>query len=208
MSRAEVFGDDLPVTMRIFLAGATGVLGSRLVRLLTADGHAVVGMTRSPEKATVLRRAGAEPVVCDVYDRDALIREVCRAAPEMVIHQLTDLPDSLDELAGARKRNARMRRVGTRNLVDAAGEAGATRLLAQSIAWEPTGDGAQAKAELERIVRGFGGVVLRYGQLYGPGTFHQQALPEHPRVQIDEAATRTMQCLMLTDTTVMIAEAR
>jgi hypothetical protein len=99
-----------------------------------------------------------------------------------------------------------MRREGTRNLLDAARSAGASRLVAQSIAWDTTGDGLAAKEELERGVLGFGGVVVRYGQLYGPGTYYEDELPPHPRVHVDEAARRTMDTLALESTIVTIAD--
>ena len=79
--------------MRIFLAGATGVLGRRLVPLLVADGHQVTGMTRSPDKVDLLAELGADPVVCDVFDADALAAAVAEARPDVVLHELTDLPD-------------------------------------------------------------------------------------------------------------------
>ena len=192
--------------MRVFLAGATGVLGIRLVPLLVADGHAVAGMTRSAQKSETLRGLGAEPVICDVYDLDALIAAVGAFAPELVLHELTDLPDDAAALAERRDDNARMRREGTRNLLAAATAAGARRLLAQSIAWETTGDGAAAKDELERTVLDFGGVVIRYGQLYGPGTYYERELPPHPRVHVDEAARRTIEALGLESTIVTIAD--
>jgi nucleoside-diphosphate-sugar epimerase len=125
--------------MRIFLAGASGVIGLRLLPVLVADGHEVAAMTRSPQKADQLRALGGEPVVCDVFDRDALSAAVTSFAPEMVMHQLTDLPDRLDELRDHAARNDRMRTEGTRNLIAAATAAGASRFLAQSIAWRPPG---------------------------------------------------------------------
>ena len=176
--------------MRIFLAGASGVLGVRLVPLLVANGHVVAGMTRSPEKAQRLRALGAEPVVCDVYDVAALREGVTAFRPELVMHQLTDLPDDEADLANAGDANARMRREGTRILLSAAEGAGAPRFLAQSVAWKLTGAGGAAKEELERAVLGLGGVVLRYGRFYGSGTYHAGP-PDPPRIQIDEAARRT-----------------
>ena len=161
--------------MRIFLAGASGVLGVRLVPLLVANGHVVAGMTRSPEKAQRLRALGAEPVVCDVYDVAALREGVTAFRPELVMHQLTDLPDDEADLANAGDANARMRREGTRILLSAAEGAGAPRFLAQSVAWKLTGAGGAAKEELERAVLGLGGVVLRYGRFYGSGTYHAAA---------------------------------
>ena len=176
--------------VRIFLAGASGVLGVRIVPLLVADGHVVAGMTRSPGKAEMLRGLGAEPVVCDVYDEAKLGDAVVAFRPELVMHQLTDLPDDEAGLANAGDANARMRREGTRNLLAAAERAGASRLLAQSVAWELTGAGRAAKEELERTVLAVGGVVLRYGRFYGQGTYHAEP-PEPPRIQIDDAARET-----------------
>lgn len=176
--------------MRIFLAGASGVLGVRLVPLLVAGGHVVAGLTRSPGKAESLRTLGAEPVVCDVYEAATLEDEVARFRPDLVMHQLTDLPDAAASLATAADANARMRREGTRNLLDAARAARAPRFLAQSVAWELTGTGQAAKEELERAVLGFGGVVLRYGRFYGPGTYHPTP-PDPPRIHVDTAAVRT-----------------
>ena len=77
--------------MRIFLAGASGLIGVRLVPLLVAAGHELAGMTRTPSKVSMLAELGCEPVVCDVYDADALRAAVVGFAPEMVMHQLTDL---------------------------------------------------------------------------------------------------------------------
>ena len=126
--------------MRIFIAGATGVLGVRLVPLLVAGGHVVAGMTRSPEKAGLLRGLGAEPVVCDVFDGDPLTRALAGFGPEVVFHQLTDLPDEAGDLARFSDRNDRMRDEGTRNLLAAAATARAGRVIAQSISWElPSG---------------------------------------------------------------------
>ena len=192
--------------MRVFLAGATGVLGIRLVPLLVAGGHTVAGMTRSEHKSAALRALGAEPVICDVYDLEALAAAVQRFAPELVLHELTDLPDDAADLAERRGDNARMRREGTSNLLEASRRSDVQRLLAQSIAWDPSGDGGAAKHDLERAVLDFGGVVLRYGQLYGPGTYYERELPPHPRVHVNEAARRTLDALDLERTIVTIAE--
>jgi nucleoside-diphosphate-sugar epimerase len=181
--------------MRIFVAGATGVLGTRVVRLLAADGHEVFDMTRSPAKADELRHLGAEPVVCDVYDLGTLRTEVAEANPEAIFHLLTDLPDDVSAIEGSTAANARIRREGTRNLLTAARAAGSTRFLAESVAWKLPGDAGRAVAELERAVLHVGGVVLRYGQLYGPGTYHELEPPPVPRVQVDEAARRTAAAL-------------
>lgn len=101
--------------MRIFLAGASGAIGRRLMPLLVADGHAVTGTTRSADKAAMLTANGVEPVVVNVFDADALRRAVIEVRPEVVIHQLTDLPQvpgpTLD--AETLARNARLRIEGT-----------------------------------------------------------------------------------------------
>jgi nucleoside-diphosphate-sugar epimerase len=178
---------------RVFVAGASGAIGRPLCRLLVADGWSVIGTTRYPEKAPMLRDLGVEPAIVDVFD-EALLREIVRKAqPDVVVHQLTDLPPALDptRMAEALPRNARLRDVGTRNLVAAAVAAGAQRMVAQSLAFVyapgPTpygedaplclddpayGETARAVASLERQVLAapLTGIVLRYGMLYGPGT--------------------------------------
>lgn len=191
--------------MRIFLAGASGVIGTRLVPLLVADGHAVAGMTRSPEKADALRELGADPVVCDVYAAEALIGAVATREPDMVMHQLTDLPDRIDEIPAYRERNNRIRTEGTRNLLAAARSAQAARFLAQSIAWTPPA-GGEAAAEHERLVLTAGGVVIRYGTFYGPGTFSADRIPPHPRIHVDEAARRTVSLLDAPSSVIAVTE--
>lgn len=182
--------------MRVFVAGATGVIGRSLVPMLVDRGHVVTAMTRSPTGAARLESLGARPVVCDVYDGTGLQEAVLRAKPDAVIHQLTSLPRAIDprKIRQQLAENDRIRVEGTRNLVRAAVGAGASRIVAQSIsfAYAPEGgpvkgedsrlwlDGprpwrrtVQASAELERQVtstEGLEGVVLRYGYLYGPGT--------------------------------------
>jgi nucleoside-diphosphate-sugar epimerase len=180
---------------RIFLAGATGVLGIRLVPLLVADGHTVGGLTRSPEKAAGLRRLAAEPVVCDVFEREALEAAIASFRPEVVIDELTDLPDDASLVRTYAAANARMRREGSRNVLAAARAANVSRILAQSVAWQLAGDGGAAVAERERSVLAAGGVVLRYGRLYGPGTYFEHDLPTPPRVHVDDAARRTVDAL-------------
>ena len=184
--------------MRIFLAGASGAIGRRLTPLLLAAGHTVVGTTRSAEKATELQARGVEPVVVDVFDADSLLEFVAWARPDVIIHQLTDLPQSFDpaRLQDALVRNSRLRVEGTANLVAAALAVGAQRLIAQSIAFsyapgrephvesdpltsgegnEPGAVSAHGVHALERAVlgaQGIEGIVLRYGRLYGPGTWN------------------------------------
>lgn len=175
--------------MRIFLAGASGAIGRRVVPALLGRGHEVVGLTRSEDSAARIKALGAGAVVGDVYDAEALTQAVRAARPDVVMHQLTDLG------AGDRAANAKLRVVGTRNLVDAARAAGVRRIVAQSIAWayapgaEPATEdtpldlrGApervatvEAVAALETAVAELPEwVVLRYGTLYGPGTWYER----------------------------------
>jgi len=199
--------------MRIFLAGAAGAIGRRLVPLLLGAGHHVVGTTRSAEKADLLRAAGVEPIVLDIFDTAMLTRAASAARPDIVIHQLTDLPPGLDpgQMAEGRKRNTRMRSEGTRSLVSAALASGARRLIAQSIAWmyapglqphseeDPLDIDAQdtraitvaGVVTLERLAISsppIEGIVLRYGHLYGPNTGTDIA-GEPPSLHVDAAAS-------------------
>ena len=193
------------VALKIFLAGATGLIGVRLVPLLIAAGHEVTGMTRSAEKAGLLAGLGALPVVCDAFDPAALAAAVAAAAPDVVFHQLTDLPDRVEDVASFGARNDRIRGEGTRNLLTAAGGA---RVIAQSISWElPEPRGAVAAAH-ERAVLEAGGVVIRYGQFWGPGTFYPDAPPAPPRIHIDDAARLTMPSLTLPPGVTMVIDDR
>lgn len=178
--------------MRVFVAGASGVIGVRLVPLLVEAGHEVAAMTRTEGKLESLRELGAEPVLCDAYDADALRRAVVAFRPEAVVNELTDLPD---RAAAVNEANARIRREGMRNLLAAYAAARASHLVAQSVAWQPQGDGGAAVVELEQLTLSAGGVVLRYGRLYGPGTYYEHERPEPPRVHVDEAARRTVPAL-------------
>jgi nucleoside-diphosphate-sugar epimerase len=194
--------------MKIFLAGAGGAIGRRLTPLLRAAGHTVVGTTRSPAKADAIRALGAEPVVVDVFDAAALGRAMAAASPAAVIHQLTDLafaPGS-PRYAEGLARNARLRIDGTRNLVAAARAVGVERLVAQSIAFvyaaapgtrvesDPLTDDAAAPTvegvrKLEEAVLSLPeGIVLRYGRLYGPGTWSPDGPARPPAVHVDAAA--------------------
>jgi len=182
--------------MRVFVAGATGAIGRPLVRRLLAEGHEVTGMTRSEARADELRAAGAGAAVADALDPQAVLDAVVGARPEVVVHQLTDIPQKLDfrhyaeQMAG----NDRVREEGTRHLLSSALAAGARRVVAQSIsfAYQPDGDWVKtedaplwldAPEEFRRTVKvldglersvtqteGIDGVVLRYGFFYGPGT--------------------------------------
>jgi nucleoside-diphosphate-sugar epimerase len=196
--------------MRIFLAGAAGVIGRRLTPLLVLMGHQVTGTTRSAAKAGQIEASCGQPVVVDVFDADALTAAVIAARPEVVIHQLTDLPDANDPalFAATREANARLRRDGTRNLMAAAKAAGVRRVIAQSIAFAyapgpkpyheadpldlegPGKVSAQGVAALERAVLNTApieGIVLRYGRLYGPGTWTETADGAAP-LHVDAAA--------------------
>ena len=192
--------------MRIFIAGASGVIGTRLVPLLVEQGHEVAGMTRSADKTDMVRQLGAEPVVCDVYDAARLTETVTAFAPDLVMHQLTDLPDDLKRIALYVRRNNRIRTEGTRSLLAAAKSAGAGRFLAQSIAFTPPGVGRAVKRH-ERMVLDAGGVVLRYGWFYGPGTYSKTSrrVPP-PRIQVDAAAQRTAELLDAPSGIVVISE--
>ncbi|MFF1876325.1 SDR family oxidoreductase [Leifsonia sp. NPDC058230] len=181
---------------RIFLAGASGVIGSRLIPLLVDAGHAVGGMTRSPGKADLLAELGAEPIVVDVFDRAALIEAVRRFEPDVILNELTDLPDDVTKIGDHAELNARIRTEGNQNLIEASRQTGTPKILAQTVAWElPDGPDALAVAELERSVLAEGGVVLSYGQFYGPGTYNEQQIPSEPRVHIDRAAELTVELL-------------
>jgi len=188
---------------RIFVAGAAGVVGRRLIPLLLRSGYQVFGTTRSAERAAELERAGATPVIVDAYDRHALVRAVGGVSPGVIIHQLTDLsggfaPEQIDE---TRARNARLRTEGTPNLVAAAHAVGARRLIAQSLVWvylpgpephaetDPIDSTVHGVLALETAVleaKPIEGVVLRYGWFYGPGANAKPA--GSPGVHVDAAA--------------------
>jgi len=177
--------------MRIVIAGGTGVLGQRIVPLLLDQGHRVTILARRPEKARPLAALGAEVAAGDVFDAERVRQVVVAAAPEVVMHQLTDLA------GGVGPGNAEVRRAGTRNLVDAARAAGARRFIVQSIAWayqggdEPADEATPLDTEaadatrrdtvdairvMERAVRELPEpVILRNGLLYGPGTWYWAA---------------------------------
>ncbi|BCW73486.1 NAD-dependent epimerase/dehydratase family protein [Arthrobacter sp. NicSoilB8] len=183
-------------SQRVFLAGASGVIGQRLIPRLVRAGHIVGGMTRSTDKTELLSRLGAEPILCDVFDRERLIQAVRDFAPDMILNELTDLPDDVESIGAHAELNARIRTEGNQNLIEAARQSGSPKILAQTVAWQlPDGPDALAVAELERSVLAEGGVVLSYGQFYGPGTYNEHQIPEDPRIQIDRAAERTVELL-------------
>ncbi|MGY4765771.1 SDR family oxidoreductase [Kribbella sp. CWNU-51] len=182
--------------MRIFLAGASGVIGQRLIPRLVQQGHVVGAMTRSAGKTGLLRNLGAQAILCDVFDRQALIQAVVDFQPDVILNELTDLPDDVTKIGDHADLNARIRTEGNQNLIEAARKSGSPKILAQSVAWQlPDGPDALAVAELEASVLAEGGVVLSYGQFYGPGTYHEQGQPAEPRAHIDRAADRTVEAL-------------
>jgi nucleoside-diphosphate-sugar epimerase len=169
--------------LKIFLAGASGVIGRNLIPRLAGAGHEVVGMTGDAAKSDLVRSLGARPVIIDVFDRDGLKAAVRAASPDAVIDQLTSLH------GGDYATTNRVRTEGTRNLIDAAKLAGTPTVVAQSYCIYAPGPGladesdpldvnstvfgaaAAALAALEGMVSGMPhGVLLRYGTLYGPGT--------------------------------------
>jgi nucleoside-diphosphate-sugar epimerase len=183
--------------VKILVAGATGALGRKLVPLLVARGHEVVGLTRSPSKREAVRGLGATPVVADALDGDAVARAVEAAGPEVIVHELTALAGGVDlrRFDRAFAATNRLRTEGTDHLLAAGRAVGIRRFVAQSYAgWPSAREGGPVKTEedpldpapaaamrethaairhLEEVVVGAGwteGVVLRYGGLYGPGT--------------------------------------
>ena len=182
--------------MKVFLAGASGTIGRPLVRQLVAAGHAVTGMTSRERNAAAIEAAGARPVVCDALDADSVKATVVQDAPEVVISQLTRLPKDYDPRSIDYGPTNRARYEGGHNLIAAAREAGARRFVSQSVAFiyapegemvqdeqgkpwtdapEPFRDGAKSTLEHERDVLeapGLDGLVLRYGQFYGPATYY------------------------------------
>jgi nucleoside-diphosphate-sugar epimerase len=211
--------------MRIFFAGSTGVLGRRMIPPLIEADHHITALVRRDDGAAAVRSMGADPVRADAFDGAALISAVIASRPDLVMHQLTDLG------TGTGQTNAAMRTRGTRNLVDAAQQAGVHRIVAQSIAWvyEPGGAPATENTPLDvdatgpRAVTVAGvialetavaeideWVVLRNGQLYGPGIWYSshgaraddaragRPLPDasvSSFVHLDDAAAAAIQAL-------------
>ncbi|MFF3923006.1 NAD-dependent epimerase/dehydratase family protein [Paenibacillus lactis] len=175
--------------MKIFVAGATGVIGRLLLPQLLRAGHEVTGMTQSRERGSMIERLGARAVVADALDRERVMEAVASVKPDAIIHQLTSLSQwNLED-------NARIRRDGTRNLVDAALASGVPLMIAQSISWayepgdspasesealdigapDPRGMTVDGVSALEQAVSEMPRhVILRYGMLYGPGTWYDR----------------------------------
>ncbi|WP_405152470.1 NAD-dependent epimerase/dehydratase family protein [Paenibacillus sp. FSL K6-0108] len=173
--------------MKIFVAGASGVIGRLLLPQLVQAGHDVIGMTRKEEQRGAIEQTGAKAIVADVFDREQMVNILTQVKPDVVIHQLTSLSQ------GSSAENARIRIEGTRNLVDAAKQAKVQKIIAQSISWayEPgptpaveetaldrfapmprntTINGVVALEEAVKEIPAY--VILRYGTLYGPATWY------------------------------------
>jgi len=183
--------------VKVFLAGGSGVIGRRLIPQLVAAGHQVAATTRSTAKGSMIQSLGAIPVVVDALDAPALSKALTDFQPEAVMNQLSDLPQRYNprKLGPYYERTSRLRVEATRTLLAAAKEAGARRFVYQSLAFmyvpagpaaldedaklalhapEPFGSAVRATVEGERLALsddGITGVALRYGQLYGPGTY-------------------------------------
>lgn len=197
---------------KVFVAGASGVIGRALCKMLVKDGWTVYGTTRSENKIEMLKQIGVEPVVVDVYDEKKLEEIINSINPKIVFHQLTDLPAGLDpaKMQEALISNAKLREIGTRNLVNASIKAGVKKMIAQSIAfvYEPSesqhteesallnfedpvyGSTSKAVASLEEQVLNapFIGIVLRNGLLYGNGTGFDNPVDFVPPVHVEAAA--------------------
>jgi nucleoside-diphosphate-sugar epimerase len=174
--------------MRILFVGATGVLGQATLPHLEA--HHVVGVTRTKEKLNLLRKLGAEGVVCDVYDAAELVRVAQEARPHVVVDFLTDLS------SGPGEANNRLRREGSKNLVNAAQAAEARRLVIESVAFSLDRAAAEAAEEMEQTALDspLDVLILRFGRLWGPGTWYREP-PEEPAIHIDEAGARAAELL-------------
>lgn len=198
-----------------FIAGASGVIGRNLSKLLVKDGWIVYGTSRDENKKFVLENLGVIPVIIDVYDEKKLEDILVSIRPNIVFHQLTDLPIGLpaEKMEKALESNAKLRDIGTKNLVSASIKAGVEKMIAQSIAfvYEPSdlphsedsallnfedpvyGTTSKAVASLENQVLNapFIGVVLRNGLLYGEGTGIDNPVEYVPPVHV-EAATNAV----------------
>ena len=183
--------------MRIYLAGASGVIGSRLVPLLVDAGHTVGAMTRSADKADRLTSMGAQPIVCDVFDRPALTSAVRTFSPDVLLHELTDLPDALENLSTERSLlNARIRAEGTRNLLDALDGLTGTKVVAQSVAWTmPPGRMPMPSPHSRSPCSRRTGSSCATACSTGPAPIYEKDVPSEPRVHIDTAAARTVEAL-------------
>jgi hypothetical protein len=149
---------------------------------------------------------GAIPIVCDVFAAAALTQAVVDFGPDAIVNQLTDLPDDSTLIPRHMEANARVRREGTANLLEAGRAAHTAHFVAQSVAWALDSGSAAAVSDLERMVLAGGGVVLRYGRFYGAGTYHEVEPPPPPRIHIDEAARRTVRALRADSGVITVVE--
>jgi nucleoside-diphosphate-sugar epimerase len=196
------------MSITVFVAGASGAIGRRLTPLLLDAGYTVYGTTRSAAKAAELEANGVRPIVVDVYDARALSEGMARVMPEIVVHQLTDLPQDLGTglTPEALAQNARVRVEGTENLVRAALACSARYIVAQSLITvyaagpephvesDPLDASRDSVITLERLVTQSPpliGAALRFGMLHGPGTWYREATGTSP-VHVDAAAWATM----------------
>lgn len=195
----------------IFVAGATGAIGFKLCLILKQQNYQVYGSTRSVNKAHFLEAIGVHPVIVDIFDQQQLISEIQKISPQIIIHQVTDLPYGLNptRMQEARIRNAKIRKLGTNNLIQSALSISCEKIIVQSIAFahEPNTalinemselaihsdneiirNNAQSIADLEAQVRNshLNHVILRYGKLYGPATGCDKA--EIGALHVDVAA--------------------
>jgi nucleoside-diphosphate-sugar epimerase len=188
--------------MRVFLAGATGAIGRRLIPLLHERGLSIIGTTRSPAKAEALAAAGVTPVVVDMLDAAAVFRAVAEARPDVVMHQLTDLPRVFapEALEAGRLRTARLREEATPYLIGAALAAGVRRVIVQSICFvyapgprphletDPLASPSiQAMESGVLSTAGIEAVILRYGRFWGPDTWSDMPAGDAP-LHVDAAA--------------------
>lgn len=197
---------------KVFVAGATGVIGRTLCKMLIKDGWIVYGTTRNENKIELLENIGVKPVVIDVYDEKKLEDILTTIKPTIVMHQLTDLPAGLDpaKMDEALVSNAKLRDIGTKNLVNSSIKAGVKKMIAQSIAfvYEPAsfpytedsdllnfedpiyGETSRAVSSLENQVLNapFIGIILRNGLLYGDGTGFDKPVDFVPPVHVEAAA--------------------
>ena len=199
----------------IFVAGATGAVGFKLCLILKQNNYQVYGTTRSMDKAPFLEAIGVHPVIVDVFNKNQLIHEIQIISPDIIIHQLTDLPYALNpkDMQEARSRNAKIREIGTAHLLEAARSISCKKFIAQSIAFahEPLApkideesplainsdneilkNNALSIANMESQIRDsqLKHVILRYGKLYGPATGCVKA--QSGSIHVDVAAHATL----------------
>ncbi|OOF43696.1 NAD-dependent epimerase/dehydratase family protein [Rodentibacter trehalosifermentans] len=219
------------MTQKMFVAGASGLIGQALCKILLEKGFEVYGTTRTAAKAEILTKMGVKSVIVDVFDAETLTQQMLSIRPDVVFHELTDLPDGLaaDQMEASLARNARIRDEGTRNLVSAAKAAGVKKIIAQSITlvYEPSenlpfteespllnfadpvyGETSKGVYSLEQQItkdEAFVGVVLRYGWLYGEGTGFDAAVDFAPSVHKDAAAHAAVLALNATESAIFNA---